>query len=455
MSFIRAHKIEIGIFLLALIVRLFYFGLALHTHDWNLINTSKASDGYFNISQNLLHDNGFSSETIAPFTQNSFRVPLQPYFLAWSAGLVGSYWLPLILTILMSCLFPLFAMGFARYISSSQMVVLGTGIFLALEPFSILSSILFYSETLFMLFLFISIYYLFQYFERKKFLNLLFSSAFLGFATLTRPVTEYLPFLIAVLLIWEARTHLTKDILLRTGAYILVFFVILSPWLFRNKAEFGVFALTPQTGVNLYANLLPSVLSIEQGTSYDTEYTKLQALGVSGPNETDVAEAHGYTNRAIQLLLEHPTALALTIGTVEIAFFTHDGMLNVLKLLEVKPDLSLGTSALFLLLHDPLKLLWFIGHYLSSPVILVLLMRIVWIIVTLCFFVGVVRYTQKKGLTPYALTMLTIIAYMALTTIIVGLTVNARYRLPVEALIIPFALYGFMYLKTRIKTYGT
>lgn len=455
MSFIRAHKIELCIFFLALVVRLCYFGLAFQAHDWNLIDTSKGADGYFNISQNILQGNGFSSESVAPFTQNSFRVPLQPLFLAWSAGFVGSYWLPLVLTLLMSCFIPLIGMRFARRLSSSRAVVLGTGIFLALEPVSILHSILFYSEPLFMLFLFLSLYYLFNYFEHKNFVHLILSSALLGLATLTRPTTEYLPIIIAVIIVWEARTHLTKKVWIQTGAYLLVFFLVLAPWLYRNKVQFGIFALTPQTGVNLYANLLPSVLSIENGTSFDVEYTKLQAQGVSGPNETDVAEAQSYTNRVIPFLLEHPLSLALTAGAVEISFFTHDGVLNVLKLLNVRPDISLGTPALFLLLHDPLKLLWFVGHYLQSPIVLVLLMRIVWIIVTLCFFVGAVRYIKKEGLTPPAVTMLTVITYMALTTIIVGLTVNARYRLPVEAFIIPFALYGFMYLTALMKNHDT
>lgn len=123
-------------------------------------------------------------------------------------------------------------------------------------------------------------------------------------------------------------------------------------------------------------------------------------------------------------------------------------MLNVLKLVEIRPDITLRAPALFLLFHDPLNLMWFVGHYLRSPIVLVLFMRILWIIVTLCFFVGAVRYARKEGLTPYAATMLVAIFYTALTTIIVGFTVNARYRVPVEALIIPFSLYGFLYLTT-------
>lgn len=320
MSFIRAHKIEVGIFVLALIARLLYFGLALHAHDWNLIDTSSAADGYFVISQNLLHDHGFSAAGGPPYTPSSFRAPLQPYFLAWTAGLAGSYYLPLFLTLLIGCLLPLMAMQFARRLSSSKTVVLGTGIFLALEPVSVLLSVLFYSETLFMLFFFLSFYFLFNYFEQKKFLHLLFSSAFLGFATLTRPATEYLPLIIAVILVWEARTRLTKEVWVRIGTYLLVFYIILAPWLYRNKVQFGVFALTPQTGVNLYANLLPSVLSIENGTSFDTEYKKIQTQGISGPNQTNVTEAQGYTTQAIRLLAQHKTALALAAGTVEVSF---------------------------------------------------------------------------------------------------------------------------------------
>lgn len=450
MSFIRSHKIELGIFVLALVVRLCYLGLALDAHEGNLIATSKGADGYFAISQNLLSGNGFSVKESAPFIQNSFRVPLQPYFLAWSAKLFGgSYVFPLILTLLISCLLPLIAMRLVRRLSSSRVIIIGTGIFLALEPVAIAHSILFYSEPLFMLFLFLSFLYLFSYFETKRLLTLCFSAAFLGFATLTRPTTEYLPLIVAAVLVWESRTLLKREVWVRAGIYLLVFCVTLAPWLYRNKAEFGVFALTPQTGVNIYANLLPSVLSIENGTTRGTEYRKLEAQGVSGPNQTNVAEAAGYTGEAIPLLLEHPTALLLTVSIIETTFFTHDGMLEVLKLVGVAPDLFLGAPALSLLFHDPIKLLWFVGHYLTSPIILVFCMRLVWIVATLALLVGAVRYLRKEGLTPYAATMLAAILYFSLTTIIVGLTVTARYRLPAEAFIIPFALYGFLYLKRR------
>ncbi len=449
MHFIRAHKIEVAIFSLALIARLFYFGLAMQAHDWNLTETSSAADGYFVISQNLLHGHGFSGAGGPPFTPSSFRAPLQPYFLAWTAGLAGgNYWLPFILTLLIGCSLPLIAMRLARRLSPSKTVVLGTGIFLALEPVSVLLSILFYSEMLSMFFLFLSLYYLFDYFERKQLLSLIISAALIGFSTLTRPTTEFLPIIIAAIILWEARKHLTKNIITHVAAYLLIFFIVIAPWMYRNKVAFGVFALTPQTGVNLYANLLPSVLSIEHGTSFDTEFKKIEAQGISGPNATNLDQAQGYTTRALTLLAQHPIALLLTAGTIEIAFFTHDGMLNVLRLLEVRPDMSLGTSALFLLLSDPLKFLWFIGHYLQSPFVLVLLMRIVWVIATILFCIGAVHYVRKEGLTPYAATLLATIFYMALTTIIVGLTVNARYRLPVEAFIIPFALYGFLYCKT-------
>lgn len=449
MSFVRAHKIGIGIFFLALVVRLCYFGLALNAHDGDLIATSRASDGYFIISQNILQGHGFSSADTAPFIPNSYRAPLQPYFLAASAWLTGSYYGPLILTMLISCFFPLFGMRFARFLSLSPKLVLAVGIFLALEPVSVLFSILFYSETLFMLFFFLSLYYLFRYFEQKQFLHMLFSSAFLGFATLTRPTTEYLPLIIAVIIIWEARKHLTKRVWFQIGTYLLVFFIVLTPWLLRNKAQFGVLALSPQAGVGLYATLLPSVLSIENGTSFDTEYEKIQTQNALAPNRTAVDETQGYASKAVALLLEHKTAFLLTAATVEISFFTHDGMLDVLRILKIRPDIKLGTPALFLLLHDPLKLLSFIWHYLYSPIILVFLMRILWIVITFSFFVGAVQYIRKMGMTPYVLVMLTTIFYIALITILVGLSINSRLRLPVEVLIVPLAFYGLAYMARR------
>lgn len=443
MSFIRAHKIEIIIFLVALVVRFAYLGFSLQAHNGNLVGTIQGSDGYFTVSQNVIAGHGFSDSAQPPYVPYSFRPPFYHYFIALSYWLLGGYAGVIALQILIASLLPILAMRIVGNLFSRKIEVL-TGAVLAVEPVSILFSTVFYSETVFMFLFFLALLFLFRYFREKHVLHLVFSACFLGFATLTRPTTEYLPIVVLLVLFWSAHKRVSREMVMHTALYVVAFLVVLSPWLYRNYVLFGEAVLSPQIGVNLYANAVPSVFAIENGTTYQREYKIVQETGVTGPNGTQVGGDQGYTQTAIRILLEHPKALALLAVNTELAFFTHDGMFDVMRQIEVRPDKLLGKPAIFLLFSDPAAFFGFIGYYLTKPAVLILIARILWYLITAFFIVGVVQYLRREGLTPFAAVTLSSIAYFALTVLVLGLTINARYRLPIEFLIIPFALYGLV-----------
>lgn len=447
MSFIRAHKAGIIIFLVALAVRIAFLGLSLQVHNWDLVGTVQGADGYFTVSQNIINGHGFSDSSGPPYPPYSFRPPLYHYFIAWSYWLLGGYGGVVALQILIASLLPVIAMLIMRYMFSRTIAV-WTGFILALEPVSILFSTIFYSETFFMFLFFLSMLYLFSYFKERKPLNLIFSACFLGFATLTRPTAEYLPILIIGVLIFEARKNFSRETFVHTILYGMSFLLILSPWLYRNYSIFGEAVLSPQIGVNLYANVVPSMLAIENDTNYQIEFAKMQSRGVSGPNGTMIGEDRGYTKTAIRILLEHPKASLVLAFNTELAFFTHDGMFDVLRHVGASPDMLLGKPAVFLLFSDPRAFLGFIWYYLTKPAVLILVMRILWYAISALFIVGAVRYVRREGLTPFVAVALCTVVYFAMITLVLGFTINARYRLPVEFLIVPFALYGLSYLKT-------
>jgi 4-amino-4-deoxy-L-arabinose transferase-like glycosyltransferase len=452
MNFLREHKIEVVIFLLALLVRCVYLGISLQAHDGNLVSTIQGADGYFTVSQNIIAGHGFSDSSQPPYEPYSFRPPLYHYFIAGSYWMFGGYGGVIALQILIGSILPILAMCIVRYLFSRK-IEIWTGFILALEPVSILFSTFFYSETLFMLLFFISLLFLFKYFKEKHISFLAYSALSLGLATMTRPTAEYLPVLIIGILFWEARGHISRTTLTHSILYGLVFLTVLSPWLYRNYTLFEEASLSPQVGVNLYANVVPSVLALENGTSYQQEYEALQATGVSGPNETKVGEDQGYTQTALSILFEHPKALAVLAFNTELAFFTHDGVFDVLRHIGEKPDMLLGKPAVFLLFSDPSEFFGFIGYYLTKPAVLILIMRIFWYLITIFFVAGAIRYIRREGITPFAAVALCSVTYFALITLVLGFTINARYRLPVEFLIIPFALYGLVYLKTIWKQF--
>ncbi|OGN06974.1 MAG: hypothetical protein A2669_02670 [Candidatus Yanofskybacteria bacterium RIFCSPHIGHO2_01_FULL_48_25b] len=440
MRFIKQYKFEFGVVLLALVVRLALFSLSFDAAGGNLDQTVSGADGYYTISQNLLAGNGYSSSGEAPYTLNSIRPPVQPYFLAGMHTLFGGYGGPLALQILIGSLIPLLGMRLARYITRSRGIALTVGVVLALEPLSALFSFIFYAETTGTFLFLLSLLCFFEYFEGQRLKYLLYAAVMLGLATLTKPTFEFVPLLCAAALLWHYRAKWRAE-LPRVAFYLAVFVLTLSPWLIRNYQEFGVVALSPQLGEQLYVVLVPSVLSMHNGTSFATEFKNILAQGGVDPNQATVAQSTEFLHRAIPILLAHPKALALTLGNTALNFYIHDGVFEVLKHVGLKPTVLLGKPALFLLFSDPGKLIAYTRDVMFQPTIFILFARVFWIAITVLFFLGAVRYLRTEK-DVRGILAIGVVLYFMLTTLVIGLAVTGRYRIPVEAIIITFAAYA-------------
>src|SRR3989344_650876 len=146
MSFLKKHKFAIGIFALALAMRLFYLGVSLQANDGNLANAISGADGYFTISQNLIDGHGLTDSEAPPYKPYSFRPPLFHYFLAGAHFLLGGWWGAILLYIAIGSLLPILGMRVASYLTENKYILIALGVFLALEPSAILHSTTFYTE---------------------------------------------------------------------------------------------------------------------------------------------------------------------------------------------------------------------------------------------------------------------------------------------------------------------
>ena len=106
----------------------------------------------------------------------------------------------------------------------------------------------------------------------------------------------------------------------------------------------------------------------------------------------------------------------------------------------------LDKPALILLFTNPVLLAKHIVAYGSSPGIFVLLGRLFWIVTTILFFAGAWFYLRREKFSPFAYTALLMVAYFVLMTAANGFGMNARFRIPVNAFIFTFAIYGFSVL---------
>ena len=180
MNLLRNHKVSVAIFALALVARLFYLGLSIHADNGQLANAISGSDCYFAIAQNIVAGNGYSCDSSAPYTLDSMRPPVQPYFIAVVYSIFHTYWAPLLLQIILGSIIPLLGMMIAGYLTKRRRLVIGLGVILAIEPVSILFSTFFYSETVFTFLLLLSVLCIFKYVREQKTAFLALSGALLG-----------------------------------------------------------------------------------------------------------------------------------------------------------------------------------------------------------------------------------------------------------------------------------
>ncbi len=457
MVFLKKYKWEIIVFLIALSARLFLLCINLHANHNAIIPTIKGDDGYFEMSNDFLNGHGIAAELGGKFVPSPLRPPAYPVFMASLLFLFHSYFVTILGQMLLGSFIPVLGLLIARELFSErfpqwQNIALWTGIFLALEPLGILLSDIFYTETFFTFFFLFSVLYFFRYFKVQSYKNILMSSVLLAVATLAKPTVQYVPIFASLFILFHWRRNLSKKICLQAAAFALLFLVILTPWLYRNYRQFGVVGMSAQVDYNLYVYLVPSVLAVEKGTDFQTELNGYVRNHESDPGMITLSNGAYYKDQAVSVLKQHPEALIKLCLISLFTFFTHDGMLVVIQHAGYPINVGLlSKPALMMLIHSPGKFFIIIKNLVFSPYVLVGVFRLLWILAFLLGIVTLVDSIRNKWCSPQIVSAVFLLAYFALTTMINGLGVNERFRVPVNAFIISFALCGFVLLKDKVS----
>lgn len=423
MTFARAHKFEIAIVVLALIVRLICFYVVVDARRGSVIDTVRADDGYFEIAQNVLAGNGFSWSSAAPYAPNPLRTPGYIYFLAGLLGSTGSVAVAAVIQLLLSCAIPVLGLYIARHITRSTRIGMVTGAILALDPTLALLSFQFYTDTLFLVLFFAWTLLIFRYLERPRWIMLAISAILLGLAIITRPVAQYIPLLLVPFILWRFGKGDWKNGAVHALAYLAIVGAILMPWVVRNIHTFGEPGLSAQTPFVLYTNLAPAVLSVAHNTDFiDERNTFLTPAEYKGDAIT-LANGSTYTTRALEIVRTYPYAVVFIAGKSLFTFFTNDGMYTLLAMAG----------------YAPYEYLW-----------LLIGARLVWAAITIAAFVGALVYLLKQR-SQLAILIILLVAYFALTSTIAAFGTNPRYRLPVDPILLSLAAIGGMYLLERAR----
>lgn len=431
------------IFLLALTVRVLFFSLAAVSSNGTETELIPRYDGYIDIAENIRAGNGFTQDSAPPFIPDSIRTPLYPLFLAGLVVVSGNHIAVIMVQMFLASFVPLLAYRITRQLLFDTRFATLVGIFLAVEPLTVHLSSTFQVETFFTLLLLGGLTVFLDYWREPNPRTLLYATAFLALATLARPTILYLPILLVAAIFFIFKKNLRASIQ-HTLIMLGVFLVILLPWSIRNYKTFGNPALSVQSVSVPYAFLVPSAIALENKEGFSKAQDEFNhGIGnIKDVEDITLANAKEYKKRLPGLLLAHPVGLMLSVGVTMLTFFTHDGYLDVLARLHLDPTLRLERPAFTLLFESPKEALSLIASLAKSPALLIIVGRIFWTAVALCFIIGAMRLLKMQEHRAKVVFLLLIVAYFVLTTVAVGLAVNARFRVPVNAFILIFSVYG-------------
>ncbi|MBN1999842.1 glycosyltransferase family 39 protein [candidate division KSB1 bacterium] len=221
------------------------------------------SRGYDGIAQTLLHHGRFAQQPASP--PEVLRTPGYPVFIAFVYLLFGeSPWIVILLQIILdvvSCLFLFLAV--ARLFPPAAGFA---SLFYAVDPFLVLYSNLFFSETLLVFFLVLGVYFIVRVLadpsHEKIYKNLIPAAVFWGCAALTKPIAGYLyvPAVAALVVVFY---NYAKKLFVYSALFIGIFFITLSPWLARNTRIFGKPVLSVSKSLNMLI-LMVAPIKMEQ-----------------------------------------------------------------------------------------------------------------------------------------------------------------------------------------------
>lgn len=242
--------LSFGIFLRVLILKHYNF------NDANLFADQLK---YWKLSNLLLQEKFFDKSF------GSLRMPLYPLFLSLARSIVDSFFFIIAVQIVIG-FFNLFIIyKIAKILDISKFFLL---IFFCFANINFINASMFIlTEAIFLTFYLLYLYYFIKFYKKNKFQikYLIYSSLFLGLASLTRPIAAY--YVYASILIIFISSGNIRDKIKFFLIFYFVFSITLLPWKSRNYVIYNNFSLSTSVADNLIGYYLPYITSNNENIS--------------------------------------------------------------------------------------------------------------------------------------------------------------------------------------------
>ena len=236
--------------------------------DVEIISTSDQSK-YIRLAEYLTLNKNYGMDF------GSSRMPVYPAFISICETVVNSLFFVLIIQNIIGL--SILYIGYQVGMLFSERIALYTTFFSAINLNFILESNLILTESIFYPLFGFFILLLLKYLLKGEVKLLIFAGLVLGFCTLIRPVTMYMPVFVMFALLFRSGTAFFKKV--QNGfIFLLFFFLMISPWLCRNYILYDYPGLTSQGRAHIIGYVMPYVMQYEDKINQRTAKEKTRNL---------------------------------------------------------------------------------------------------------------------------------------------------------------------------------
>lgn len=390
------------------------------------------SYGYWQIAYNLVTNGIYSQDYTLPLYPDSLRTPLYPMLLAGFQLMGAGGYGMLFLQVLLSSLTAVITANLSLKIFKCNRTALIAGLIVAIDIPSIIFTGLILTETVFTFLFIASIFSLVTHLETKDPRSLIWAGALHALAILCRPVAAITFVIILLVLLFSESS--SRERIKKAAVWCITVFLILSPWLVRNKMVFDSFFLSTISSHLLHNYHAASIISEKRSIPFHDAQRGLREGTYNAYKGNVMEEADEYADfcraRAVKIISDNKFIFIKqhVFGVVSLSFKPVRGYID--NMLGYTRGYQSASPSEFPATAKSYR----IAKELSSTLSFVLM--VVQIIFMLTIYAGVLRgiaWWWKRNNRAVLIMLLLIILYFLNTT--VPPFNEARFRVPVMPVI--------------------
>ncbi len=442
------------LYFLMLTLELLVAWFILSTHGFNFYQGGD-SPGYMLLAQNLVEHGTFSFAGGAPYYPTNFRTPGYLLFLALIYLVFHSFIPAIFLGALVSAFAAPLIYLIAREIFSDNLAFTA-GILTAIEPMGLFLGVSILTEGIFTPFLFLFVFCFVKYLNTSKRSYLWYSSALLGAATLVRPVMFYFWPIAIIFIILKTKNLEWRTVLKIVIMFVAIFFLVLSPWLIRNKISVNSWQITGLQGYVFFIDHYGAVLRYlgEAGPLSDIQ---AKAYAIAGDKIFTFGGSNKLFEVAINGIREHKFAYANIYAKSLISFFIANGYKSLFIDILGVPAKAPYIPFEFFLRFDFKSISKTFADMDFTGFLIYWGSKVLWVAIFLSFLSSLIYLLFSRNykiIRTEAIYIAVVIFYFALIT---GPTAvgGGRTKAPINGLIFMFAIFGvyklFEFLRKKVS----